>query len=77
MLPILALAPLVSVGGSVLLSWLVTFLIIAAVVLFVVWLASKFLGPPNIPPPWTWILWCIIAIGLVLFIFSAFGVRIP
>lgn len=74
---LLALAPLVAPGGSVLLGWLLTFVLIAAVVCGIVWLATRFLGPPVLPEPARWVLWVVIAIGLVLFIFSAFGLRLP
>jgi hypothetical protein len=74
---VLALAPIVNVGGSQLLGWLLSLAIIAAIVWFVVWLVSKFAGPPSIPEPFRWILWIIVAIVLLMFIFAALGVRIP
>lgn len=73
----LALAPLINVGGSQLLSWLVTLVIIGGFVYFIVWCLTKFLGPPNIPEPVKWVLWIIAAIILFIFIFAAFGLRIP
>jgi len=74
---LLALAPIVNIGGSVLLSWLVTLLIIGGVVAFIIWLVKQFAGPPSIPDPYRWILWVIVAIGLIVFIFMAFGIHIP
>lgn len=74
---LLALAPLVNVGGSLLLSWLVTLLLIAVVVWFIVWIVTKFAGPPNIPEPFRWIIWVIVGIALLIFVFAAFGMRIP
>lgn len=71
------LKPLVNVGGSVLLSWAVSFLIIAAVVSFIVWLVTKFAGPPSIPEGARWIVWVIVGIALLIFIFMAFGIGIP
>lgn len=76
-LALLALAPLVNVGGSLLLSWLVTLLLIAVVVWFIVWIVTKFAGPPNIPEPFRWIIWVIVGIALLIFVFAAFGMRIP
>ena len=71
---LLLLHPFVTVGTSGLLGWLITFLIIAAVVIFVVWLVSKFAGPPSIPEPFRWIIWIIVAIALLVFIFATLGV---
>ncbi len=73
----LALAPLVQVGGSLILSWLLTFVLIAAIVIFVVWLVTKFAGPPSIPEPFRWVIWVLVAIGLFIFVFAALGLRIP
>ncbi len=73
----LALAPIVSVGGSAILGWLLTLVIIAAIVYFVVWLVTKFAGPPSIPEPMRWIIWVIVAIALLVFIFAALGIRLP
>lgn len=70
------LHPVVNVGVSGLLSWLITLLIIAIVVTFVVWLVSKFAGPPSIPEPFRWIIWVIVAIVLVVFILAALGVAL-
>lgn len=73
----LALAPVFSVAGhSPLLGWLITLLVIAVVVSFVVWLVSKFAGPPSIPEPFRWIIWVIVAIALLVFIFASLGVSI-
>lgn len=74
---ILAMAPLVPVGGSVVLSWLLTLAIIAGIVIFIVWLVTKFAGPPVIPEPFRWIIWVVIAIALVIFIFAALGIHLP
>lgn len=72
-----ALAPLVSVGGSVVLSWLLTLAIIAGIVIFVVWLVSKFAGPPVIPEPFRWIIWVLVGVALLVFIFAALGIHLP
>ncbi len=61
-------------GG--LIDWLITFVVIAAVVSFVVWLVTKFAGPPVIPEPFRWILWVIVAIALLVFIFASLGIAI-
>lgn len=74
---LLTLTPFFPVGGSLILSWLVTLAIIAGVVIFVVWLATKFAGPTVIPEPFRWILWLVVAIALIIFIFSALGIHIP
>ncbi len=74
---ILALAPLVSVGGSVVLSWLLTFVLIAAIVWFVVWIGTKLAGPPVIPEPMRWVVWCLIIIALLVFLFAALGIHLP
>jgi hypothetical protein len=71
-----ALKPIVQVGTGGLLSWLITFLIIAAVVTFVIWIVSKFAGPPSIPEPFRWIIWVIVAIALLVFVFAALGIAI-
>lgn len=73
----IAIAPLVKIGGSILLSWVATLAIIAGLVIFVVWLVSKFAGPPRIPEPFRWIIWLIVAIALIIFIFAALGIRLP
>ena len=62
--------------ASPLLNLLITLLLVAIVVSFIVWLVTKFAGPPNIPEPFRWILWCIVAIALLVFIFWAFGIAI-
>lgn len=74
---LLALAPLVNIGGSVLLSWLVSLVLIAAIVWFIVWVVTKFAGPPTLPEGARWIIWVIVAIALLVFIFAAFGIRLP
>lgn len=75
--PICALTPIVSVGGSSILGWLLTLAIIAALVYFVIWLVSKFAGPPNIPDPFRWIIWVVVSIALLIFIFAALGIHLP
>lgn len=70
------LHPFVEVGTGGLLSWLLTFVIIAAVVTFVVWLVTKVAGPPVIPEPFRWIIWVIVAIALLVFIFASLGIAI-
>lgn len=77
MITLLALKPFVEVGGSALLGWLVTLLIIAVIVSFVVWLVTKFAGPPSIPEPMRWIIWVIVAIALLIFLFAALGIALP
>lgn len=72
-----ALKPLFQPGGSVILGWLLTLLLIAGIVVFVVWLVSKFAGPPSIPEPFRWIIWVLVAIALLVFIFAALGIGIP
>lgn len=72
-----AFQPFFQVGGSVVLSWLLTFVLIAAIVMFVVWLVTKFAGPPSIPEPFRWIIWVVVAIGLLIFLFAALGIGIP
>ncbi len=74
---IAVLAPIVNVGGSSVLSWLLTVLIIVATVLIIIWLVTKVIGPPNIPEQFRWIMWIVVAIGLLIFLFSAFGVHLP
>lgn len=77
-LPFLAaISPIVHVGSSALLSWLLTLCIIAVVITFVVWMVSKFAGPPSIPEPFRWIIWVIVAIALLLFLFAAMGIALP
>lgn len=71
------LHPFVSVGSSMLLSWLLTLLVIAVVVYFIVWLVTKFAGPPSIPEPFRWIIWVLVAIALLVFIFASLGVALP
>lgn len=69
--------PLFQPGGSVILGWVLTLVLIAVIVSFVVWLVTKFAGPPVIPEPFRWIIWVVVAIALIVFIFAALGVGIP
>lgn len=71
------LQPLFNPGGSVLLGWLLTLLIIAIIVYFVVWIVTKFAGPPTIPEGARWIIWIVVAIALLVFVFAALGIRLP
>jgi hypothetical protein len=72
-----AIQPFVSVPGhSPLLSLLISMVIIAAIVIFVVWLVTKFAGPPSIPEPFRWIIWVVVAIALLILIFAFLGVSI-
>lgn len=74
---ILALRPIIHIeGSSGLLSWLLSLLILAVVVTFIIWLVTKFAGPPNIPEPFRWIIWVIVAIVLLVLILGAFGVAL-
>lgn len=78
MLPLLAnLAPFAAPGGSILLGWLLTFVLIAAVVWLVVYVVTKFAGPPTLPEGARWIIWVIVAIALLVFIFAALGIHLP
>lgn len=70
-------APLVTPGGSVILGWLLTLLLIAVIVYFVVWLVTRFAGPPAIPEPMRWIIWVVVAVALLIFIFAALGIHLP
>jgi hypothetical protein len=74
---LLAVAPFINVGGSVVLSWLLTLALIACLVIFIVWLVSKFAGPPSIPQPFRWVIWVVVAIALLIFLFAALGIRLP
>ncbi len=79
-LPIIlaVLKPLFTPGGSVILGWLLTLVLIAAIVLFVVWLVSRFAGPPpTLPEGARWLIWAVVAIALIVFIFAALGIGIP
>lgn len=72
----LALTPLVTFGGP-LTSWIISLILIAGFVTFVVWIVSIFLGPPDVPNrarPW---LWLIVAIVLIWFVFAALGLPLP
>ncbi len=71
------LTPLVTVGSSSILNWLITMVIIAATVWFVVFLVTKFAGPPSLPDPVKWVIWIVVAIGLLIFLFSALGIALP
>lgn len=71
------LAPIVNIGGSAILGWLLTLLIIAVIVFFVIWLVKQFAGPPVIPEPMRWIIWVVVAVALLVFIFAALGIRLP
>ncbi len=71
-----AFAPIVHVGGP-LTSWLISLAIIIGIVLLIVWIVTKFAGPPSIPEPFRWIIWLVVAIALLVFIFAAFGVALP
>lgn len=73
----LAIAPLFTPGGSLLLGWMLTFALIAGVVLFVIWLTTRFAGPPALPDWAKIIIWIIVAVALLLFIFAALGIKIP
>ena len=73
---LLAFAPIVIVGGP-LTSWLVSVAIVIGIVLLIVWLVSKVFGPPSIPEPFRWIAWLIVGIALLIFVFAAFGLRLP
>lgn len=70
------LTPLVSFGGP-LTSWLISLLIIAVIILFVVWAVSKVFGPPSIPENARWIAWLIVGLALLWFIFAALGLPLP
>jgi hypothetical protein len=72
-----ALSPPINFGGSVILSWLLTLVIIAAVVWMVVWLVTKVAGPPSIPEPIRWVIWVLVAGVLLWVLFAALGVRLP
>ena len=72
-----ALSPFVNVGGSVILSWIVTLVLVAALIWFVVWIVTKFAGPPSIPEPVRWIIWVLVAVALLVFLFAALGIRLP
>lgn len=63
-------------GHSPLLGWLITLLVIAVIVSFVVWLVTKFAGPPVIPEPFRWIIWLVVAIALLVFIFASLGIAL-
>lgn len=80
MIALAALHPFLTIGSggttSLLLGWVLTLVIIAAVVWFVVWLVTKFAGPPNIPEPLRWVIWVIVAILLLAFIFVSLGISV-
>lgn len=70
------LAPLVTFGGP-LTSWLVSLVILAVIVCFVVWATTKCFGPPQPPREWSWIVWLIVGLALLWFIFAALGLPLP
>lgn len=70
------LTPIVQIGGP-LTSWLISLALLAFLVIFVVWLVSKFAGPPSIPEQFRWIVWIIVAIALLVLIFAALGISLP
>jgi len=74
---LLVLQPIVNVGGSAVLAWLLTLVIIAVTVWFVVWLVTKFAGPPTLPEGARWVIWILVAIGLLVFLFAALGIHLP
>jgi hypothetical protein len=69
--------PWINVGGSQVLSWLLTLGFIAALVIFVIWLVSKLAGPPSVPEPFRWIIWLVVIMALLIFLFAALGIRLP
>jgi ABC-type multidrug transport system permease subunit len=69
--------PWINVGGSQVLSWMLTLGLIAAIVFFVYWLVAKLVGPPTIPDPFRWIIWLVVIIALLIFLFAALGIRLP
>lgn len=71
------IAPFFTPGGSLILGWLITLAVIVITVIFIVWLVTKFAGPPNIPEPFRWIIWLVAAIALLVFIFAALGIHLP
>ncbi len=73
---ILAIEPIVRLARSPLLNWLMSLAVLAFVVCFIVWLVSKFAGPPNIPEPFRWIIWVVVGIALLILILGAFGVAL-
>ena len=76
--PLLAIAPFINIGGSILLSWILTAVIIAAVVWFVTYIVTQIAGPkPPIPEGARWIVWTVVVILLLLFVAAALGFRIP
>lgn len=72
-----ALQPLFNTGGSAVLSWLLTLVIIAAIIYFIVWMVTKIAGPVSIPEPFRWIIWVVVVIALIIFLFAALGIRLP
>ena len=69
--------PWINVGGSQVLSWMLTLGLIAAIVFFIVWMVSKFAGPPSIPQPFKWVIWLVVIIALLIFLFAALGIKLP
>ncbi len=75
---ILAFAPFVpTLGGSVLLAWLLTLVIIVGTVVCIVWLVTKIIGRPQMPSWAASIIWIVVAIGLIVFLFNALGIHLP
>ncbi len=72
------LQPFINLGSShsSILNWLITLIILAISVCFIVWLVTKFAGPPNIPEPFRWIIWLIVGVVLLVIICAAFGVSL-
>jgi hypothetical protein len=71
-----ALSPIVQVGGP-LTNWLISLALIALIVWFVVWIVTKFAGPPSIPQGFAWVIWIVVGIALLIFLFAALGIALP
>lgn len=69
-------ATALTLSASPLMNLLLTLLMVAIVVSFVVWIVTKFAGPPSIPEPFRWIIWVIVAVAMLVFVLWAFGIRI-
>lgn len=75
---LLALAPFITIGDSILLSWLVSLILIAAIVWFITWCVRSVAGPPEELPRGVKIgIWVIAAIIILVFVCAALGLRIP
>ncbi len=75
---ITAIAPLVTVGSSLLVSWLVSIAIIALIIFLIAWGVAKMAGPPDQLPPMVRAgIWIIAAIGVLIFLFDALGIKLP